>query len=107
MITITEDQVAHVQYLLDQALQGNHVLFRPDELKGAFSRPRPEKTTEGACAEDGYGVEHHIEKLMTLETLAQKRAYVERLDPTTFDRVVRTYFNIVENTLLDARKAAH
>jgi len=63
MITITEDQAHQVKSLLEQAIQGNHILFEPQ---------------------------------------------LERLDQTTIDLVVKTYFNIVENRLLeDSRKATH
>lgn len=104
MIYITQDQAAQVQYLLEQAMQGNHILFDSTTIKKILAKPAPKK---GAKDDDSYSVEHHIEKLMTLKTLPEKRAYLERMDSITFEAVVRAYFNIVENTLFEVKKVTH
>lgn len=104
MIYITQEQAAHVQYLLEQAMQGNHILFDPVTVKKIFSKPAPKK---GSKDDESYSVEHHIEKLMTLKSLAEKRAYLERMDSMTLEAVVRAYFNIVENTLFEVKKVTH
>ena len=57
--------------------------------------------------EDSYAVEHHIENLILQPTLAQKRAYLEKLDERTFELVVRTYFNIVENSIYESSEVRH
>lgn len=102
MIYITEDQAAQVKYLLEQAIQGNHILFDSPTLKRILETP-------AAVAPEGetYAAEPHIEKLMSLKGLPEKRAYLERLDPKTFEGVVRTYLNIVENTLFEAKGTVH
>ncbi len=100
MIYITEEQAAQVKYLLEQAIQGNHILFEASTLKRILESPAP-------IAEEGYSVEPHVEKLMSLKGLAEKRAYLERLDAPTFAGVVRTYLNIVENTLFEAKGTIH
>lgn len=101
MIYITEDQAAQVKYLLEQAIQGNHILFDSPTLKRILEMP-----VAPADAEN-YAVEPHIEKLMSLSGLAEKRAYLEKLDAKTFEGVVRTYLNIVENTLFEAKGTVH
>ena len=52
-------------------------------------------------------IEKHIEKIVELPTLLQKRAYLETLSKDTFDQVVKTYFNIVENSLFEKSKELH
>jgi len=101
VIYITEEQVAQVKYLLEQAIQGNHILFDSPTLKRIIESPS--LAVEG----ENYGAEPHIEKLMGLKGLPEKRAYLERLDPKTFEGVVRTYLNIVENTLFEAKGTVH
>lgn len=103
MIYITEDQAAQVKYLLEQAIQGNHILFDSSTLKRILEAP----VVAVAVTDENYSLEHHIEKIMSLKGLAEKRAYLERLDPQTFDGVVRTYLNIVENTLFEAKGTVH
>ncbi len=105
MIYITEDQAAHVKYLLEQAIQGNHILFDSPTLKRILELPISTGDTENRG--DDYAIEPHIEKIMSLKNLAEKRAYLERLDAKTFEGVVRTYLNIVENTLFEAKGTVH
>jgi hypothetical protein len=101
VIYITEEQAAQVKYLLEQAIQGNHILFDSPTLKRILETPAT--TAPG----ETYAAEPHIEKLMSLKGLPEKRAYLERLDPQTFEGVVRTYLNIVENTLFEAKGTVH
>jgi len=101
VIYITEEQAAQVKYLLEQAIQGNHILFDSPTLKRILETPA------GAPESESYAAEPHIEKLMGLKTLAEKRAFLERLDAKTFEGVVRTYLNIVENTLFEAKGTVH
>lgn len=100
MIQITEEQTAQVKYLLEQSMQGNHILFDSKTLRRVLGTP-PSSDASTSC------VAHHIEKVMGLRQLAQKHAYLERLDARTYDQVVRSYFNIVENRLLESRGSAH
>lgn len=101
MIYVSKDQLRQVEYLIGQSIQGNHVLFDPAVVRRIF-----EGGAECA-AEDAYAVEHHIERLILQPTLLQKRAYLEKLDPETYERVVRTYFNIVENNLYEKQEVRH
>lgn len=109
MIHVSKDQLQHVEYLIDQSIQGNHVLFTADDLRKVFSRtgatiiPQAPSLSE----EDAYAVEHHIERLILEPDLEKKRAFLDQLDPQTFALVVRTYFNIVENNLFETQQIRH
>lgn len=103
VIVVSEDQLAQVEYLLDQARQGNHVLFDAERVRTVFAASA---TAQALADSEAYEVEPHLERVITLPTLAQKRAYLERLDTPTFSAVVKTYFAIVENNLREERKAA-
>ena len=107
MIYISEDQLGQVEYLIGQSIQGNHVLFDTDTVRRVFKKAGPECTPLKAGDTEAYGVEHHIEKLMVMPGLHEKRAYLDQLDSATFDLVVRTYFNIVENNLFESAEVKH
>jgi len=100
VIYITKEQAHNVKYLLEQAMQGNHILFDSNTLSRVMSETR-------ATLEASYGVEPHIEKVMSLATIPEQRAYLERFDPETFELVVKTYIHIVENTLFETKKNTH
>ena len=101
MIYITEDQAKQVQYLLEQAMQGNHILFEPQLIKKALRRQKKLATHES------YGVEPQVERLLSLPTLNEKRSFIEALDNETVEQVICTYLNIVENTLFETKGVAH
>jgi hypothetical protein len=106
LIYVSKNQLKQVEYLIGQSIQGNHILFELESLRKIFWQENvllsPALTTE-----DAYSVEHHIERLILQPTLAEKRAYLAGLDEETYSRVVRTYFNIVENSLCDNLEAVH
>ena len=106
MIYIDKSQLDQIEYLLGQAVQGNHVLFDPALLRKAF-QTSDFSGRAPLSEEEAYAVEHHIEKLLALPSLPQKRAYVEKLDAQTLDQVVLAYFNIVENTLYEKDSVRH
>jgi hypothetical protein len=103
LIYVSPDQLKQVEYLIHQSIQGNHLLFDPDRVKEIFFRTPYCEFTEA----DAYEVEHHIERLLLKPTLQAKREYLDELDTGTYERVVRTYFNIVENNLFESRKVQH
>lgn len=107
MIYVSQEQVAQVEYLIQQSIQGNHVLFSSEDLSVIFKNGSASPDTTEIGEEQAYAVEHHIEKLITAPTLGEKRAYLDRLDRKTFENVVRTYFNIVENNLFEKIETRH
>ncbi len=103
MITLSEDQLDQVEYLIHQSMQGHHVLFDLDRIRRVLS----ETTLHSFSEEDAYSVEHHIERTLGQPTLLEKKAYLAQLDETTLERVIRTYFNILENNLLENHGVLH
>jgi hypothetical protein len=106
LINLSKDYLNQVEYLIGQSIQGNHVLFDLETVRGIFWKEgivQRSRFTE----EDAYSVEHHLEKLILQPTLIEKRAYLEQLDRDTFEKVVKTYFNIVENNLFENVEIHH
>ncbi len=101
MIYVTKNQLDQVEYLIHQSIQGNHILFDTETVRKIFWEHSHLSDSEA------YAVEHHIEKLILLPSLEQKKAYLEQMDTTTFEKVVRTYFNIVENSLFEKSQVLH
>jgi len=107
MITISRNRMNQVEYLIGQSIQGNHILFDLDTLRRVFWNDTLKHRSTQLTDEQAYCVEHHIEKLITQPTLAEKRAYLEQLPPETLEHVVRTYFNIVENNIYENMEIRH
>jgi hypothetical protein len=105
MIYVSKGKLHQVEYLIEQSKLGNHVLFDTETVRRVFAgyKNRLQRFTE----EEAYSVEHHIERLIEQPTLAEKRAYLDMLDRETYECVVRTYFNIVENNLYENAEIRH
>ena len=101
MIYVSGEEYAQVEYLINQSIQGNHVLFDLATVRNAF-----ESGKDLNSIENSYEVEHHIERIILMRDLAEKKAYLEALDPAILENVIRTYFCIVENNLLESQKGS-
>ena len=102
MITVSQAQLETVEYMIQQSTQGNHILFDLDLVRHVFTQSAaPMNETEA------YEVEHHIERLIALDGFYKQRAYVEQLTEQTLHRVIKTYFNIVENSLFESKLPKH
>jgi len=106
MIYVNQTQLDQVEYLIEQSCRGHHVLFDTEVIRQAFSRMKLEELElqDDETDEAGSTTEKHIENLILQPTLISKRAYLENLTLETRDRVVRTYFSIVENNIFEALK---
>ena len=102
MITISKSQLRQVEYLIHQSIQGNHVLFDIGSLKDALHADA--EAQHGLPAES---IERHIESLISLPSLAQKKAYLERMDQDEFKGLIRCYLAIIENSLLERSEVRH
>ena len=102
MIYVSEEQLQQVEYLLEQSRQGHHVLFSVNTVREAF---RDE--TDSIAEEDAYEVEHHIERLIELDSIEKKQTYLKKVDSQTQHQIIRTYFNIVENNLFEEIQETH
>ena len=102
MIYVNQKQLDQVEYIIEQSTRGHHVLFDTDVIRKAF-RARALLIEENPDDENGNDevIEKHIENLILQPTLISKRAYLENLKPDTFEKVVRTYFAIVENNIFE------
>ena len=107
MIYVSSDRLSEIEYLIGQSIQGNHVLFDIADVRRAFKEGSADANLSPEELEQAYAVEPLIERLMSCPTLAEKRAFLEHLSPDVYERVVRTYFNIVENNLYESIRTRH
>ncbi len=103
MIYVDQKQLDQVEYLIEQSAKGYHILFDNNTIRKAFKNSKDE-TNEPTNKKEDNETEKHIENLILQPTLLAKRAYLEKLDSAIFDKVVRSYFSIVENNVSESMK---
>ena len=98
-------QLDHIEYLLAQSAQGIHFLFDHKAIAKILSKP-----VDG----DDFFTFENINKVQAIltefiqkTTIRAKREYLSSLNAETYELLIRTYFNIVENTVFKASKYRH
>jgi hypothetical protein len=105
MVQIDKDQLAQVEYLFNQSAQGIHFLFDNASIKRVLSKPTED--TDFFTFENMDRIQKLLSDLITRESLQSKMAYLESLDQDTYDLLLRTYFNIVENSIYERGPLKH
>ena len=103
MIYVNQDQLDQVKYLLKQSSLGNHLLFDEKTLRRIAPRIGQPETRNERVEE----AEQLLEQMILRPSLGSKRAFLEGLDPETYDEVARVYFNIVQNTAQENQGFSH
>jgi hypothetical protein len=101
VIEIPKHQITHVEYILEQSAKGNHVLFPGEKVLLAF------KDKVSISESEAYSIEPLIEKLLSFETLKEQQVFFESMNERLQIRLIQTYFNIVENNLVENEVLKH
>lgn len=103
MIYVNQDQLDQVKYLLQQSAQGNHLLFDEHVLR----RVAPRIGQQEARSERIEKAEQLLEQMILRPSISSKKAFLEGLDPETYDEVAKVFFNIVQNTAQENQGFSH
>ena len=105
MVYINKDQLKEVEYLFNQSAQGLHVLFDNASIRRVLSKPTEEM--DYFNFENVNRIQHILSEFISKESITEKKAFLETLDQDTFDLLLRTYFNIVENSIFEQGNLKH
>lgn len=100
-----EDQLAAVENLLTQSLKGYHFVFDKEDIKLALGAP-----INGVLDfeyENKERVQEVFFKFVQKAGIEKKKFYLNSLSTTDRELVIKTYFNILENTLRKCSPLKH
>jgi hypothetical protein len=97
MIFVNQLQLDQVKYIIEQSVKGNHLLFHATVIKRIASRADAVEKGRTEAAEQV------LEQMILCDTISKKKMFLEALDPTMYDDVVRVYMNIVQNSAHDSQ----
>lgn len=103
MIYVNQEQLDQVKYLLDQSALGNHLLFDGSTIYRIASRIGHTEARNDRIDM----AEKLLEQMILRPSISQKKAFLESLDPETYDDVARVYFNIVQNSAQEKQGFSH
>jgi hypothetical protein len=118
MITVNGKQAKEIEYLIEQAIQGHHVLFDDSLLKTMLharqvDREQPSEQSRRMAPLENENTDefrHHeklLEQILILPSLVQKRAFLDRLKPQEQAGLLRLWLNVVENSLYQSTPVRH
>lgn len=102
---IAQENLKQLEYLFAQSVQGVHLLFDNNSLAKILSTPSEDLNI--FSFENLDKVQNLFLDFINRETLEEKRAFLDSLSNETYELLVRTYFNIVENAILEATDLKH
>ena len=104
-MNIEEQHLEEIEVLLNQSLKGIHHLFDNDQIAHILSKPTEE--LDFFTFENMDRVQELFSQLVGFKTIYDKQAFLQNLDAESFEILLRTYFHIVENTLLNNTDFRH
>lgn len=100
---IEEKSLKQMESLLHHSTQGVHILFDNKQIADVLKDPNG---YQDLLNQDKMKrVQEVLVQLISKKSYSEKMAYLNDLDKESYEILVRTYFNIVENTIknLDGR----
>lgn len=101
MIRINVAQMQEIQYIIQQSMNGFHVLFDNETIK-KFCRDTG-TDTDIFDENKARATERLLEMFMSTPTINGRRSFFDNLNEEEKSLLVRTYFHIVENNILNKK----
>ncbi len=94
-----------IERLLTQSMNGIHVLFDNSTVAGILHKPTEELDFFNFDNLDR--IQSLFTKFIEKSTLNEKQTFLNSLDNESFEILVRTYFHIVDNSILASNPPRH
>ncbi len=104
-MSLDDSHLDEIEYLLTQSLNGVHHLFDHTTIAKILSRPNDE--FDPFSFENLQMVQSLFAELLSQESLPAKRRFLHQLDEASYEVLVRTYFHVVDNSLLASKPEQH
>lgn len=106
MEKIEEKGLLQMEALLHHSTRGVHILFDNQTIARILRNPSNPASTL-LEVDRLKQVQELLGELIARKTYTAKRAYLEGLEPQRLEILIRTYFNIVENTIRASSNQYH
>ncbi|HEX4925647.1 MAG TPA: hypothetical protein VFV50_16245, partial [Bdellovibrionales bacterium] len=104
-IYIDKSQLEQMEYLLAQSAQGFHLLFESGDVKRILSLPT--ESMDFFTFENLNRIQQILGDFLKKKSFMEKKLFLEKLDTESYELLVRSYFNIVDNAVMESTKLRH
>jgi len=105
VLEIKQTELNEIELLLNQSMKGYHFLF--DHEKVAQILKVPTENMDFFNKENMQRIQDLLTGLLSKKSFYQKQTYLNSLDRQNFELLVRTYFHIVDSTVMASLKNTH
>ena len=105
VIQISADKLSEIEYLLSQSIQGLHLLF-DNKIIGKILKT-PTEDIDFFSIDNVKRVQGILSDFISQKSIVEKQRFLKNLDEESYELLVRTYFNIVDNAILESAKFKH
>lgn len=103
---IEKKQLKEIEFLFDQSMKGLHLLFDDSKrLTDILKTPTAEK--QFFSSNNNKRIQSVFTGLVSKKSFREKKMYLDRLNSENFEILVRTYFHIVDNTIMTINRVQH
>lgn len=96
----TDLQIAELEKFLNQSIRGFHHLFDKEKITEILKTPTEE--LDFFTIENMETIQKLFNELIKKDTMQEKQAFIESLDERKFEILLRTYFHIVDSTMVSS-----
>jgi len=96
------DKLDQLEFLLHQSMKGIHLLFNNKDIARVLSKPKKTNTKDFSMGKLKK-MQGLLADFIAQESLQDKIDYMQSLDKETFELLVETYFNLLENSVKEVK----
>ncbi len=104
-MNLEEQSLDEIEQLLAQSLRGFHYLFDNGTIARILQKPTEE--LDFFSFDNMDRIQGLFTKLIGCKGIDEKRDFLRRLDAESFEILLRTYFHIVDSTILSSASFRH
>ncbi len=104
-MSIHEKHLDEIEFLLAQSMNGVHLLFDNTEIAQVLNKPTEEK--ELFSFENMDKIQDLFSQLIEKSSVPEKLDFIHGLPTHEFELLLRTYFHILDNTVLANTELKH
>lgn len=104
-MNIAEENLDEIEFLLSQSMNGVHHLFDNSIIASILQKPTEE--IDFFSFDNMERIQSLFTQLLSQTSVQEKLLFLKSLDSASYEILVRTYFHILDNTLMSSDSLKH
>ena len=104
-LKISDSHLDQIEHLLAQSMNGIHLLFNNETIARVLRTPT--ESLDIFQAKNLDKIQELFTDLLQRESFQEKELFLQSLDPQSYELLLRTYFQIVDNSLFSTDPVRH